>query len=69
MSDEREQQGGQFCRPPHRPIPHRYPLSHAGENIGEGTFGKVKLGVHVHTGQRVAIKTLQKEKIVEQADI
>ena len=69
MSDEREQQGGQFPRVAHRSIPHRYPSSDPGENIGEGTFGKVKLGVHMHTGQRVAIKTLQKEKIVEQADI
>jgi serine/threonine protein kinase len=41
----------------------------SGESIGEGTFGKVRLGVHVHSGVKVAVKTLQKEKIVEQADI
>jgi 5'-AMP-activated protein kinase, catalytic alpha subunit len=41
----------------------------AGKSIGEGTFGKVRLGIHIPTGQKVAVKTLQKEKIVEQADI
>jgi 5'-AMP-activated protein kinase, catalytic alpha subunit len=29
----------------------------------------VRLGIHIPTGQKVAVKTLQKEKIVEQADI
>jgi 5'-AMP-activated protein kinase, catalytic alpha subunit len=36
----------------------------SGKSIGEGTFGKVRLGVHLPTGQKVAVKTLQKEKIV-----
>lgn len=40
-----------------------------GETIGEGTFGKVKLGVHVLTGERVAIKILVKEKIIDVADV
>jgi len=31
-----------------------------GKNIGEGTFGKVKLGTHIYTEEKVAIKTLQK---------
>jgi serine/threonine protein kinase len=44
-------------------------LPYAGKSIGEGTFGKVRLGIHIPTGQKVAVKTLQKEKIVEQADI
>jgi hypothetical protein len=29
----------------------------------------VRLGVHILTEQKVAVKTLQKEKIVDQADI
>ena len=36
----------------------------AGQAIGEGTFGKVRLGVHMPTEMKVAVKTLQKEKIV-----
>lgn len=35
-----------------------------GKSIGEGTFGKVRLGIHIITEQKVAVKTLQKEKIV-----
>lgn len=31
-----------------------------GDTIGEGTFGKVKLGTHTLTGERVAIKILVK---------
>ena len=40
-----------------------------GSTIGEGTFGKVKLGVHNPTKQKVAIKILEKEKIVDFNDI
>jgi len=40
-----------------------------GKNIGEGTFGKVKLGTHILTGEKVAIKILEKKKIVEDADV
>ena len=40
-----------------------------GKVIGQGTFGKVKLGVHVSTGEKVAIKILEKKKIVEVADV
>ena len=32
-------------------------------DLGEGTFGKVKLGQHVETKQWVAIKVLEKKKI------
>ena len=31
-----------------------------GKTLGEGTFGKVKLGVHLLTGERVAVKVLEK---------
>uniref|UniRef100_A0A0G4FJM3 non-specific serine/threonine protein kinase n=1 Tax=Chromera velia CCMP2878 TaxID=1169474 RepID=A0A0G4FJM3_9ALVE len=40
-----------------------------GKTIGEGTFGKVKLGTHILTGGKVAIKILEKERIVDVADV
>ena len=33
------------------------------KTLGEGTFGKVKLGVHGITKEKVAIKILEKSKI------
>lgn len=47
------------------------PLSHISnfKTIGEGTFGKVKEGIHNNTGMKVAIKILEKEKIREIADV
>jgi len=40
-----------------------------GKTLGEGTFGKVKLGTHILTGEKVAIKILEKSKIKDKADI
>merc|ERR1719267_335175 len=40
-----------------------------GKTIGEGTFGKVKLGTHILTGERVAVKVLEKDRIKEVADV
>ena len=40
-----------------------------GKTIGEGTFGKVKLGTHTLTGEKVAIKILEKERIKDTADV
>lgn len=40
-----------------------------GRTIGEGTFGKVKLGRHILSGANVAVKVLQKDRIVEVADV
>ncbi len=40
-----------------------------GKTIGEGTFGKVKLANHTLTGEKVAIKILVKEKIIDVADV
>ena len=37
--------------------------------IGSGTFSKVKLGLHLPTRQKVAIKILDQEKIVDETDI
>jgi 5'-AMP-activated protein kinase, catalytic alpha subunit len=40
-----------------------------GRTLGEGTFGKVKEGLHIHTGMKVAIKMLEKERIKDLADV
>ena len=37
--------------------------------IGKGTFSRVKLGIHKYTGEKVAIKILDKLKIVEKEDL
>jgi serine/threonine protein kinase len=39
------------------------------QTIGEGTFSKVKLGINVFTGQKVAIKILDKIKLIEEEGI
>jgi serine/threonine protein kinase len=39
----------------------RYEL---GRTLGEGTFGKVKFARNVETGENVAIKILDKEKVL-----
>lgn len=36
-----------------------------GEKLGEGTFGVVRLGIHSKTGEKVAVKILDKNKILE----
>ena len=40
-----------------------------GKSIGEGTFGKVKLGRHVTTNEKVAVKILEKSKITDVTDV
>ena len=40
----------------------RYEL---GRTLGEGTFGKVKFARNVDTGENVAIKILDKEKVLK----
>ena len=42
---------------------------YVGKSIGEGTFGKVKMGTHTLTGERVAIKILEKERITDVSDV
>jgi 5'-AMP-activated protein kinase catalytic alpha subunit len=39
------------------------------KTLGQGTFGKVKEGVHVYTKQKVAIKILEKNKITDVNDV
>ena len=38
------------------------------KTIGKGTFGTVRLGVHIPTGEKVAIKILEKDKIEDEGD-
>ena len=40
-----------------------------GHVLGEGSFGKVRLGTHVITGENVAVKILEKSRVVEAADV
>lgn len=40
-----------------------------GNEVGEGTFGKVKLGKHILTGERVAVKILEKDRIADMDDV
>ena len=37
-----------------------------GETLGEGAFAKVKLGTHIQTGEKVAIKILNKNKLFQE---
>lgn len=37
--------------------------------LGQGTYGKVQLGINKKTGQEVAIKTIKKCKIETEADL
>jgi 5'-AMP-activated protein kinase catalytic alpha subunit len=37
--------------------------------LGKGTFGKVKLATHIPTGEKVAIKILEKDRIIDVADV
>ena len=40
-----------------------------GKTLGEGTFGKVKLAIHTLTGEKVAVKILEKDRIVDVSDV
>lgn len=37
--------------------------------MGQGTFGKVRMGTHKLTGENVAIKILEKDKIQDASDV
>ena len=53
------------------PIEHTKNVGHylIEKPIGEGTFGKVKEGTHILTGEKVAIKILEKDKIQDMSDV
>lgn len=40
-----------------------------GKTLGHGTFGEVKLAIHMPTGEQVAVKILEKSKVKEKADV
>jgi len=37
--------------------------------LGKGTFGKVRVGTHALTDEKVAVKILEKEKIIDSSDV
>jgi 5'-AMP-activated protein kinase catalytic alpha subunit len=39
-----------------------------GKTIGQGTFNKVKIARHIHSNEQVAIKLIDKQKILSPAD-
>ena len=38
------------------------------QTLGEGTFGKVKLGIYLPTNEKVAIKVLEKDRLTDKND-
>ena len=46
-----------------------YCVNCLGRSLGQGTFGKVRLGTHMLTSEKVAIKILEKDKINDQSDV
>ena len=38
------------------------------ETIGEGTYGKVKLAIHIQTNEKVAIKIINKKRLINNGD-
>lgn len=41
----------------------------SGRSLGQGTFGKVRIGTHTITNEMVAIKILEKDKIKDKSDV
>ena len=39
-----------------------------GQKLGQGTFGVVRLATHLLTGEKVAVKILDKEKVLQETD-
>ena len=39
------------------------------QTLGEGTFGKVKLGIYIPTNEKVAIKIIEKDKMTDKDDV
>jgi 5'-AMP-activated protein kinase catalytic alpha subunit len=52
-------------------VSHVTPVSYlinVGRDLGKGTFGKVRVGTHLLTDEKVAVKILEKDKIVDASD-
>ena len=39
------------------------------QTLGEGTFGKVKLGIYIPTNEKVAIKVIEKDRMTDKDDV
>ena len=60
---------------PNPSLQNRHPLSTSligdfkiGTKLGQGTFSKVCQGIHLPTGEKVAIKIMSKDQIKEKSD-
>ncbi|KAF7289884.1 Non-specific serine/threonine protein kinase [Mycena indigotica] len=51
---------------PNRPIP-KFGAYYMLQTLGEGEFGKVKLGIHVKYGEEVAVKLLRREAVEKES--
>lgn len=58
--------GSEIIEISHRNVSHRFDII---KKLGQGTYGKVQLGINKETGQEVAIKTIKKCKIETEADL
>lgn len=50
------------------PLPSRIGNYELGKTLGKGTFGKVKEAIHIPTGEKVAIKIIDKSSIEDEDD-
>jgi 5'-AMP-activated protein kinase, catalytic alpha subunit len=64
---EVETKTNQASRGHRRSTKHKGPYI-LGATLGEGAFAKVKVATHIHTGEKVAIKILDKTAMVEDED-
>ena len=65
MADNTNSSSSKPAASPSQTLGH-YVLS---KTIGKGTFGKVKLGIHNLTNEKVAVKILEKDKIQDASDV
>lgn len=40
-------------------------MNKKGKTIGSGSYGKVHLGLHIPTGEKVAVKIIDKQKLTK----